>query len=55
MNIGALDQILSALKDLAEVSAKYHKELLSQGFTRPEALQLTMEFQRSIMSGSKGA
>lgn len=48
MNISDLDQIFTALKDIASFVKKYHEELKAQGFSDQEALTLAVAYQTSI-------
>lgn len=53
MNIGALDQLLAALNDLSTAVMDYNKKLRAAGFSKDEALVLTVNFQNSMMNNSK--
>jgi len=45
-----LDQMLAAIKAHAQVVHTYNASLRLEGFSKAEALQLTLAFQTSIMA-----
>lgn len=47
-----LNEIMTAHIRMAEVVWAYHQALISAGFAANEALTLTMEYQRSLLSVS---
>lgn len=47
--LAALDQAGALLRDFAPVVKKYYESLLKEGFSKEEALILTVEMQKSIM------
>ncbi|MEC0370872.1 hypothetical protein [Paenibacillus chibensis] len=47
------DQMLAAIRDMAEILAKYRDELLNQGFEREEVIRLVIEYQKQIMGFDK--
>lgn len=49
MNQQELEQAQAALRDMAKMLFDHLTRLVSQGFTRPEALQLTIAMQQSMM------
>lgn len=54
MNQQELDQAQAALRDMAKTLFDYFTRMVSQGFTRQEALQLTISWQQSLMRPSDG-
>lgn len=53
MNVGKYDQFREAMKDIAVVLMNHHKQMLKVGFTPDQALNLTMSFQRDMVTGSQ--
>ncbi|MBX4149522.1 hypothetical protein [Paenibacillus lautus] len=45
------DQMLAAMRDMAELLAKYRDELLKQGFDRQEVMRLVVEYQKTTLLG----
>ncbi|MCA4756315.1 hypothetical protein [Mycolicibacterium fortuitum] len=43
------DQMLAAMRDMAELLAKYRDELLKQGFDRQEVMRLVIEYQKTSL------
>lgn len=52
MNTAQWDQLMTSLRDTAEILAKYRDELLKQGFNRNEALVMVIEYQ-NVLTGKK--
>ncbi|MGE7828912.1 hypothetical protein [Paenibacillus sp. NPDC093718] len=52
MNTAQWDQLMTSLRDTAEIMAKYRDELLKQGFNRNEALVMVIEYQ-NVLTGKK--
>lgn len=50
MNIGQLDQILTAIKDIVSVQVKYYEECKNQGMDEGGALLSSIEFIKSMMN-----
>lgn len=51
MNIGQFDQALEAIKDIARLTKAHYDNLIKSGFSAQEALYLSGEFQKNIISG----
>lgn len=51
-----VDQMIAALVETAQTMGRYFMELQAQGFTRAEALQMTVAFQTALMlsQGTQG-
>jgi hypothetical protein len=49
--IAELDQAAAQLRTQANLLAGYFHNLIEAGFTRPEALDLTRDFQESLNNG----
>lgn len=47
-------EMLAAITQVQAVLIHYHHGLLDQGFTREEALTLTLDFQRLMYAGATG-
>lgn len=45
----ALEQVESMLKEIAPIAASYFNNLVAQGFTRQEALELVKTWQECMM------
>ncbi|WP_338841832.1 hypothetical protein [Paenibacillus glucanolyticus] len=43
------DQMLAAMRDMAELLAKYRDALLNQGFDRQEVMRLVIEYQKTSL------
>ena len=48
------EQAPALLKDIAPAMRAYFHRLVLEGFTREEALQLTIAMQNSLVNASKG-
>lgn len=54
-NISRIQQLLLGLGSLAETLGAFHRNLVDQGFTREEALAVTIEFMKinfTMLNGS---
>lgn len=48
------DQVIEAkhaLAGMAEILREYHKKLRAEGFSRSEAMQIVIDYQRSLVFG----
>lgn len=43
-----MEQALAAVRDTAELVGRYFRALVEQGFSREEALTLTVDYQRML-------
>ena len=48
MNVHQLDQMKAAMKDLAVMSKAYYDELVDAGFSKEEAMTLTVNWSARI-------
>lgn len=46
-----IDQAKEGLKELASVLWMFHAELLTQGFTSPDAMRLTVAWLTALLTG----
>ncbi len=46
-------ELKNTMAGLAEIFRTYYLELREQGFSRREAMQLVVDYQREIVSGSQ--
>nr|WP_162305524.1 hypothetical protein [Brevibacillus laterosporus] len=53
MNISDFDQLVAFFVDHARVLSEYMKKLQDEGFSRQEALQLTLNLQTNIILNQK--
>lgn len=53
MNISEFDQFSTFLIDHTKILSEYMKKVQDQGFSRQEALQLTINFQTNLMTISQ--
>jgi hypothetical protein len=51
--LAALDQIMRAVIDVAKAVWGYYQALVEQGFTADQALALTLDYQRALLSGGQ--
>ncbi|MGG3873116.1 hypothetical protein [Brevibacillus laterosporus] len=49
MNISEFDQLSAFLSDHTKILSEYMKKAQDEGFSRHEALQLTINFQTNMM------
>lgn len=53
MNIGQFDQYKAALVEMALIVREHYLQMVKAGFTPQEAIQLSIDFQRDLMTGGK--
>lgn len=51
--IAALDQAMAASASIAALLANYKRELRRHGFTEEQAMDLTIEYQRIVLTQAK--
>ena len=49
-----IEQAVAGLVEIASALGQYFQELMRSGFTRDEALRLTVEYQRILITTAKG-
>ncbi|MFH0071008.1 hypothetical protein [Peribacillus sp. NPDC056705] len=50
MNTAQWDQLMTSIRDFAEMMVKYRDELVSRGFERQEVIRMVIAYQSTLLN-----